>query len=121
MALLIEPALLRGRDRYERVTTGRVDNTHDDAFTHTVRVEEPERALEIEVVATPSPDYAVRAVHGRALRGDVAPSVAEGVRRVAGSCGSSVVTGGWHSSTPCTTTCTASSSAWRSTPPAARS
>ena len=30
---MIEPSLLRGRDRYERVTTGRVDDTHDDALT----------------------------------------------------------------------------------------
>src|SRR5215813_483027 len=51
---MIEPPLLRGRDRYERVTTGRTDNTHDDAFTHTVRLEDPERAIEVEIVATPS-------------------------------------------------------------------
>ena len=81
---MIEPALLRGRDRYERVTTGRVDNTHDDAFTHTVRLEEPDRALEIEIVATPSPEYAIRAARGRALRGDVAPSVIDGLRTLAG-------------------------------------
>ena len=82
---MIEPALLRGRDRYERVTTGRVDNTHDDLFTHMVRLEEPARVLEIEIVATPSPDYAIRAARCRALRGDIARSVTDGVARLAGT------------------------------------
>jgi hypothetical protein len=82
---MMEPALLHGRDRYERVTTGRVDNTHDDAFTHTVRLEDPACALEVEIVATPSPDYAIRAARCRALRGDVAPSVAAGVTALAGA------------------------------------
>ena len=81
---MIEPALLRGRECYERTVTGRVDNTHDDAFTHVVRMEEPERALELEVVATPSPDYAIRAARGRALRGDVAPSALDRLARLAG-------------------------------------
>src|SRR5439155_1277024 len=82
---MIEPALLRGRDRYERVTTGRVDNTHDDAFTHVVRLEDPERGLEVEIVVTPSPDYAIRAARCLTLRGDVAPSVAAGVTALAGT------------------------------------
>jgi Protein of unknown function (DUF2889) len=81
---VIEPALLRGRTRYERVTIGRVDNTHDDAFTHTVRLEEPDRLLEVEIVATPSPEYAIRTAVGRALRGDVAPSVTDGLGALAG-------------------------------------
>jgi hypothetical protein len=33
---VITPALLRGRDDYERVMDGWVDTTHADAFTHTV-------------------------------------------------------------------------------------
>jgi hypothetical protein len=81
---VIEPVLLRGRDRYERVTTGRVDNTHDDALTHVVRVEDPERALEVEIVATPTPEYAIRAARCRPLYGDVAASVSDGVSRLAG-------------------------------------
>ena len=48
---MLEPAVLRGRERYERVGDGVTDNTHDDAFTHTVRLSEPERALELRVVA----------------------------------------------------------------------
>jgi hypothetical protein len=82
---MIEPALLRGRDRYERVTTGRVDNSHDDAFTHTVRLEDPERALEVEIVATPSPGYAIRAARCRPLRGEVAASATDGVKALAGA------------------------------------
>jgi DUF2889 family protein len=81
---MIEPAVLRGRDRYERVVIGRVDNTHDDALTHTVHMDEPERALELEIVATPSPAYAIRAARARALRGDVAVSVSDGIARLAG-------------------------------------
>src|SRR5262245_49670184 len=81
---MIEPALLRGRDRYERVTTGRVDNTHADTFTHTVRLEDPVRVLELEIVATPSPDYAIRAARCRALRGDIDDSVTEGVASLVG-------------------------------------
>jgi len=81
---MIEPALLRGRDHYERVTTGRVDNTHDDAFTHVVHLEDPERALDVEIVATPSPDYAIRAARCHALRGDVAASVIEGIAALRG-------------------------------------
>src|SRR5262245_4224968 len=80
-----EPPLLRGRDRYERVTTGRTDNSHDDAFTHIVRLEDPERAVEVEIVATPSPDYAIRAARCRALRGELAASVTDGVAALAGS------------------------------------
>ena len=82
---MIEPALLRGRERYERVTTGRVDNTDDDTFTHTVRLEDPARSVEVEVVATPSPDYAIRAARCRALRGAIAPCVTDGVGSLAGT------------------------------------
>jgi Protein of unknown function (DUF2889) len=81
---VIEPTLLRGRDRYERVTTGRVDDTHEDTLTHTVRLEEPERALEIEIVAAPPPTYAVRAARCQPLRGDIAPSVTAGVAALVG-------------------------------------
>jgi hypothetical protein len=81
---MIDPALLRGRDRYERVTTGRVDNTHDDAFTHVVHLEDAERALEVEVVATPSPAYAIQDARCRSLRGDVAAPVIDGIARLRG-------------------------------------
>ena len=57
---MIAPAVLRGRDRYERVMDGWTDNTHADAFTHTVRLGDDDRAIEVAVVALPSPAYADR-------------------------------------------------------------
>ena len=36
--MTLRPALLEGRDRYERVMDGWVDNTHEDALTHTVHL-----------------------------------------------------------------------------------
>jgi DUF2889 family protein len=82
---MLEPPLLRARDRYERLIHGWVDNTHDDAFTHTVRISDDERAVELEIVATPSPEYAVRAARCRALEGDVDPAVGERVGTLAGT------------------------------------
>jgi hypothetical protein len=82
---MLEPAVLRARDRYERLIHGWVDNTHDDAFTHTVRISDPERAVELEIVATPSPDYTVRAARCRALEGDVDPAVGARVGALAGT------------------------------------
>jgi hypothetical protein len=82
---MLAPVLLRGRDRYERLMHGWVDNTHDDALTHTVRISDAERVVELEVVATPSPDYAVRAARCRALEGDVDPAVGARVGALAGT------------------------------------
>ncbi len=82
---LIEPALLRGRDRYQRVMDGWVDNTHDDAFTHTVVLDDPERAVEVSVVALPSPTYAILEARCRAVRGAVAPPVVAGFAALAGA------------------------------------
>lgn len=81
---MIVPPLLRGRDRYERVVTGRVDDGDGDAFIHTVAVADPERAVELTVVALPSPTYEIRAAAGRALAGDVDPAVLAGLPTLAG-------------------------------------
>ena len=87
---MIAPALLAGRDRYERVMEGWTDNTHDDALTHTVRLRDPDRAVELQAVCTTSPDYAIREARARVLGGAVDPAVARamsalaGVRMVAG-------------------------------------
>jgi hypothetical protein len=80
----LEPAVLRDRERYERVMDGVTDNTHDDAFTHTVRVTEPDRAVELSVLALPSPAYTVREARARALAGDVDPAVVAAVSKLAG-------------------------------------
>jgi len=80
-----EPAVLHGRACYERVTEGWVDNTHADAFTHTVSLSDDDRAVEVAVVALPSPTYEIREARCRALRGAVAPAVVEGVATLAGT------------------------------------
>jgi hypothetical protein len=79
------PAVLAGRDRYERVMHGWVDNTHEDAFTHTVRLSDDDRALEVAVVALPSPTYAIREARLTPLGGEVAPSVAAAFARLGGA------------------------------------
>ncbi len=82
---MIDPPLLRGRDVYERVMDGWIDNTHDDAFTHTVRLSDPDFGIELSVVATPPPDYEIRAASCRALAGPVLNDVLDGVPRLAGT------------------------------------
>jgi len=83
--MTLEPALLRGRARYERRIHGWSDDADADTFTHTVRIADPERAVEVEVVATPSPAYAIRAARCRALEGDVDPAVGARVAALAGT------------------------------------
>src|SRR5437764_1101807 len=52
---MITSAFLVGRDRYERAMEGWVDNTHDDAFTHTVAISDDDRSIELSAVYTPPP------------------------------------------------------------------
>ena len=78
------PALLQGRARYERLMEGFTDNTHDDALTHTVRLTEPDRAIELRVVALPPPDYLIREASATALAGDVDRAVLDAVPGLAG-------------------------------------
>jgi hypothetical protein len=66
---VIGSPFLAGRDRYERVMEGWVDNTHDTAFTHTVQITDPDGAVEVSLVATPSPGYEVQAASARPLAG----------------------------------------------------
>ena len=83
--MTVSPALLDGRARYERVMDGWVDNTHDHALTHTIHLADSDRAVEVAIVALPSPSYEICEARCRALAGDVAPSVASGFSRLAGS------------------------------------
>ncbi|HXU91670.1 MAG TPA: DUF2889 domain-containing protein [Methylomirabilota bacterium] len=80
---MLEPAVLRDRARYERRIDGWVDNLHDDALTHTVRIVDPERALELTAVVTPPPAYLIRAVRCRALDRDF--DVAHGLDTLVGT------------------------------------
>ena len=82
---MIGSPFLAGRDRYERVMDGRVDNTHDTAFTHTVRLSDPDRSVEVVAVCTPSPAYEVREATARVLSGAVDPGIAADFPRLAGT------------------------------------
>jgi len=66
---VIGSPFLAGRDRYERVMEGWVDNTHEGAFTHSVRITDPDGGVEVSLVCTPSPGYEVQSVTARALAG----------------------------------------------------
>jgi hypothetical protein len=79
------PAVLAGRERYERVMHGWVDNTHADAFTHTVRLTDDDRSLQVEIVALPSPTYAVREARLTPLAGRVGTALATGYAGLAGA------------------------------------
>jgi hypothetical protein len=87
---VITSPYLAGRDRYERSMEGWVDNTHADAFTHTVCLVDDDAGVELKAVCTPSPDYEVREAAARATAGAVDPAAVErfgqlgGARMVAG-------------------------------------
>jgi DUF2889 family protein len=81
----VSPPLLDGRARYERVMDGWIDNLHDDALTHTVRLADSDRAVEVEIVALPSPSYEIRESRCRAISGDVAGEIAAGFPKLAGT------------------------------------
>jgi len=76
---------LEGRDRYERVMEGWVDNSHDDAFTHTVRIGDDERGVELAAVCTPSPGYELRQARARVTGGDVDPAAASRLAELSGT------------------------------------
>jgi hypothetical protein len=76
---------LAGRDRYERVMDGWVDNTHDEAFTHTVQITDPDAAVEVSLVCTPSPGYEIRSARARAQAGSADAGIAEDFPALAGT------------------------------------
>lgn len=82
---MIGSPYLEGRDHYERVTDGWVDNTHDDAFTHTVCVTDDDFGIEVTAVCTPSPGYEVREARARVLAGSADPAISAAFDRLAGS------------------------------------
>ncbi|HEV8457680.1 MAG TPA: DUF2889 domain-containing protein [Methylomirabilota bacterium] len=82
---MIGSPYLEGRDRYERVTDGWVDNTHDDAFTHTVCMTDDDFGIEVAAVCTPSPGYEVREARARVLSGSADPAIAAAFDGLAGS------------------------------------
>jgi len=82
---VITSSFLDGRDRYERVMEGWVDNTHADAFTHTARITDDDCSVEVSAVCTPSPGYEVRQARARVLSGAGAPEVTRAFSRLAGT------------------------------------
>ena len=79
------PALLRSRDHYERVMDGWVDNTHPDAFTHTVVLRDDDQAVELSVVAEPSPSYLIRQARCRLVAGALDPTLEARIEQLAGT------------------------------------
>ena len=82
---MISSPLLVGRDRYERVMEGWVDNTHEDAFTHTVRITDDDCSVELSAICTPSPAYEVREARARILAGPVDASTVTGISELGGT------------------------------------
>jgi hypothetical protein len=82
---VIAPALLESRDRYERVMEGWVDNSHADAFTHTVVLRDDDQAVELSVVAEPSPTYMIREARCRPIAGALDPALIAGIEKLAGT------------------------------------
>jgi hypothetical protein len=73
------------RARYERRMVGWCDNTSDEGFTHTVRLEDDVRAVELVADCTVAPGYEIRAARARVLEGVVAPEVLAAVPSLAGA------------------------------------
>jgi len=82
---VIAPALLQGRDRYERAMDGWVDNTHPDAFTHTVVLRDDDQTVELSVVAEPSPSYLIQEARCRRVAGALDPALAASIEKLAGT------------------------------------
>jgi len=82
---VIAPALLQGRDRYERVMDGWVDSTQADTFTHTVVLRDDDQAVEISVVAQPSPSYLIQEARCRPVAGALDPALVAGIEKLAGT------------------------------------
>src|SRR5262245_16856420 len=82
---MISSPYLDGRTRYERVIEGWVDNTHEDAFTHTVQASDDDGAVEVSAVCTSSPEYRVVEARARALAGVADPGFADAFGDLAGA------------------------------------
>ncbi len=81
---MLVPARLASRSRWERIVEGWIDNLHDDALTHTVRIEDPDATVEVSAVALPSPAYEIREAQGRVVAGTVDPVSVANVAKLAG-------------------------------------
>lgn len=82
---MISSPFLVGRDRYERSMEAWVDNTHPDAFTHTVRLGDDDASVELSAVCTPSPGYELRSATGRILAGAADPALLASLAALGGT------------------------------------
>jgi DUF2889 family protein len=64
---------------------GWVDNTHPDAFTHTVVLRDDDGAMELSIVAEPSPTYLIRDARCRSVAGALDPNMAASLEKLAGT------------------------------------
>lgn len=80
----LQPRLLAGRDTYERRVEAWTDSLDAAVLTHTVRIADDDRAVELVVLALPSPAYEIREASCRVLAGDVDPDVVRGMACLAG-------------------------------------
>ncbi len=76
---------LAGRDRYERIMEGWVDNSHELAFTHTVRLTDSDGSVELSAVCTPSPGYEVQEARARIVSGPADPAILPALVDLAGT------------------------------------
>jgi hypothetical protein len=79
------PPWLDARGRYERRMHGWSDEGGDDAFAHTVRLEDDARAVELRAVCSVAPAYEIRQAELRVVEGAVTADARAGVRKLAGT------------------------------------
>jgi hypothetical protein len=82
---MIDSPHLDAGGRYERTMEGWVDNSHPDAFTHTVRLADDRLAVELAAVCLPSPDYAIREVRARVTAGEADAALPAALEQLAGT------------------------------------
>lgn len=80
------PPLFEGRPRYERVLHGWSDcSATGDAFLHTVSITDSDRAVELSAEVVPSPSYAIRSLHARAVTGAIDLRALDGAAALVGT------------------------------------
>lgn len=78
-------ARLDARGRYERRMHGWSDSDVDDTFTHTVRLDDDARVIELRAVSALAPAYEIREARLTVRDGTVAAAVRDGVGQLAGT------------------------------------
>ena len=81
----VDSPWLADRSRYERRMYGWSDADEADGFTHTVRLEDDDRAVELRADCTVAPAYAIRAAAARGLAGEWDPGQIAAIAGLAGA------------------------------------